>query len=209
MTRNWNKLDPIQYFNSHYSYIKSRSQLQKEDRGLYNKLLKKDKLDVVLPDYIKTDPVKLFKQQYSRVTNRNQLRKENGSLYNKLWKEGKLDEVLPEKLRRDYNKTCPVELFHKKYSYVTSRGQLYKECKGLYLKLWREGRLDEVLPEKREQRDWKKQDPVELFKQQYSHITSRRQLKKQDVGLSNLKIPKKRCSLTKGALIKEEIILFS
>jgi len=185
--RDWTKQDPVELFRQQYSHIRTRSQLKKEDSGLYKKLLSESRLGEVLPetqhrDWTKQDPVELFRQQYSHVISRSQLKNEDAGLYSKLLKDEKLDEVLLETQHRDWTKQNPVELFRQQYFYIKTRGQLDNEDRGLYHKLLKDGKLDELLPEK-QYRDYCKIDSVEFFKQQYSYITSRYQLRKEDFGL--------------------------
>jgi len=40
-------INPIEYFKKHYSQIKSRAELMREDKGLYDILRKNDLLDVL------------------------------------------------------------------------------------------------------------------------------------------------------------------
>ena len=177
MRRDWNKLDPVEYFNSHYSHIKRRGQLDKEDNGLYTKLRRTGKLNKVLPEkqrrnYNETHSVELFHEKYFYITSRAQLRKEDQGLYQKLLRTGKLDKLLLNKNEeyRDYSQTEPTELFYEKYSHVTSREQLHREDNGLLVKLRKLGKLDEVLPLKKprkQQRDYNQTDPVELFHKKY------------------------------------------
>jgi len=186
--RNWKENDPVQYFYEHYSHIKNRAQLEKEDPGLCRQLRINNKLDEVLQkkqkhiDYSKTDLVNYFRQNCSDIKSRKQLAIEYQGLYKKLLSEGRLDEVLPETQYRDWAKQDPVELFRQQYSHVISRSQLKNEDAGLYSKLLKDEKLDEVLLET-QHRDWAKQNPVELFRQQYFYIKTRGQLDNEDRGL--------------------------
>ncbi len=193
--RNWNNIDAVQYFNEHYKgRIISRSQLEKEDRGLYNKLRKLGKLDEILPnlyenhrDFTQITPVKYFKKFYKgKITARNQLQKEDPTLYNKLRKLGKLDDILPSQNEsyRDFSKTDPVQYFKKHYKgKIKTRKQLAKEDQSLYQKLRELGKLSQLLPDI-QNRDYSKTDPVRYFKEHYTgKITTRWQLQKEDQGL--------------------------
>ena len=105
---------------------------------------------------------------------------------------GALDEVLPASMRVDRSNYC-IEDYKQEYSenkewHSLSRGGLQSDKKlggsSFYNSLSRfnkkrPGSLDEVLPGKT-QRDWTEQDPVEYFRQRYSHIKSRSQLAKED-----------------------------
>ncbi|MBD3248992.1 hypothetical protein GF336_03025, partial [Candidatus Woesearchaeota archaeon] len=83
-----------------------------------------------------------------------------------------------------------------------TRNQLNKEDSGLYTRLRKEGLLDHVIPEKREQRDWNKIDPLEYFREHYGNgDITRSQLSKEDQrlygrllkdGLLDQAIPKKK-----------------
>lgn len=197
----WNENDPVEYFKEHCSHVKSRIQLEKEDGGLYQKLLRTGKIDEVIPekqfrDYKDKSAVEIFHEKYSHITSRNELKKEDRRLYEKLWKTGKIDEVIPERKKcRDYKEKSAVDVFKEKYSHVTSRGELAKEDKGLYQKLWKTSKLDDVLPEKQKRRDYEEKSAVELFYEKYPHMTSRGELSKEDRGLY--------CKLKKDGLLGE------
>jgi hypothetical protein len=192
--RNWKKQDPVEYFNEHYAgRITTRKQLVQEDHGLYLKLHKEDKLDIVLPDlerrdFSNVDPVTLFNERYAgRITKRSQLEKEDTGLYQKLRKAGKLGVVLPDFRKvRDFSKIDPVKYFEEHYAgRITTRKQLENEDPGLYAKLRKAGKLDDVLPDS-VYRDFSKTDPVEFFKEHYAgKITSRSQLQNEDNVLYN------------------------
>ena len=192
--RDFNQVDPVDLFHQKYFHVTSRAQLDREDQGLYDKLRALGKLDELLPnqnhndrDWSTINPVDYFRQNYSNIINRTLLMKEDRGLYWILMKTHKIDEVLPQKqIRkepRNYSKTNPVTLFHEKYPHVTSRGQLQKEDKRLYVKLWEIGKLDEVLPQKKICRDFNTIDPVQLFHERYSHVINRAQLYREDPGL--------------------------
>jgi hypothetical protein len=152
--RDFSKIDAVVYFSEHYAgRITSRSQLKKKDWVLYDKLLKQDKLHVVLPspkrrDFSKVDPVKFFKEHYAgKIATRDQLQTKDPSLMLLLRKTGKLDAVLPERVYRDYSKVDPVAYFSEHYAgRITTPGQLQKEDSGLFQKLRKMGKLDVVFP---------------------------------------------------------------
>ncbi len=187
--RDWKSIDAVQYFNEHYKgKITSRKQLSEEDQCLYNKLRIIGKLDQILPsqhenhrDFTQNDPMQYFKKFHAgKITTRSQLKEGDPGLYEKLRKLNKLDEVLPDLQRRDFSQIDPIQHFNQHYKgKITSRKQLAKEDSGLYNKLYKLGKLDEVLP--RQLRDFSKKDPVQHFKEQYKgKITSRKQLEKED-----------------------------
>jgi len=187
--RNWKMIDPVEYFRNNCPSIKGRAQLRREDSSLFYKLIRDGKLRDALPEMLRRDyglinPVDIFHEKYSHIKSRAQLSREDPGLYCKLNRMGKLDEILPETQRRNYKKNDPVKLFYDRYAHITSRVQLVRENIGLYLKLLRNGYLDELLPNTNEKdRDWSKIDPVKFFGQNYHYITSREQLKKEDSGL--------------------------
>jgi hypothetical protein len=137
-------------------------------------------------DWMENDPVKYFEEHYAgKITTRGQLQQEDHGLYLKLCKLGKLEDVLPDAVYRDFSKVDPVDFF-KEYpaGRIKTRGQLKKEDGGLYLKLRKLGKLEELLPDVQEKRDWSKIDPVKFFEERYAgKITTRGQLKKEDRGL--------------------------
>ena len=117
--RDWDKIDPVQYFNKRYAgKIITREQLRKVDGGLYHQLYRVGKLDELLPnshqkdrDWSKIDPVQYFNEKYKgKIITKKQLEEVDGGLYSKLRKIGKLDEVFPlvdqrsqlENLLQDY-----------------------------------------------------------------------------------------------------------
>ena len=97
----WDNNDPVKYFYKHYPNIKSRRQLQEEDKGVYCILYKMGKLDEILPekqekrDWTRKDPTKYFEENYPQIKTRKQLRNADRGLYHILKKTGGLDKVLP------------------------------------------------------------------------------------------------------------------
>ena len=87
--RNYKIKSPLEWFNELYGDRKiSRSQLDKEDKGLYQALKRRKLLDQAIPekrktrDYTKKSPLEYFREEYGdRKINRTQFQKENPGLY--------------------------------------------------------------------------------------------------------------------------------
>ena len=155
--RDWSKIDPVQYFNDEYKgKILTRKQLQIKDSVVYNMLRKLGKLDDVLPnsnqkdrDWSRIDPVQYFNDMYKgKIRTRRELRGADIGLHQKLSMLGKLDEVFaPNAPRRDWSKIDPVQYFNEKYKgKIITRKQLEEDDCGLYSKLLKLCKLDEVFP---------------------------------------------------------------
>src|SRR3989344_4514200 len=93
--------DPVKYYNEHYSGM-TRTNLSKNNPGLYKQLSRKKLLDEV-PKAVRgaikrrsskfgDDPVKYYKAHYPGMT-RKELYNKNLSLYQMLSRKGRLDEV--------------------------------------------------------------------------------------------------------------------
>lgn len=126
-------------------------------------------------DWKKNDPVRYFYEHYSHVQKRKQLQKEDCGLYGILRKTGKLDEVLPDTHYMGWTEQELVKFFNENFSHLKTRIQLTNEDYGLYNKLKKAGKLDEVLPVK-QRKNWSKINPVQYFHDHYQHIKSIRQL---------------------------------
>ncbi len=130
--------------------------------------------------------VKYFNEHYKgKITTRRQLQEEDSGLYRKLRIIGKLDEILPNKHEnfRDFSQVDPVQHFNQHYKgKITTRKQLKKEDGGLYEKLRKLGKLDEILPSRHEShRDFSEVNPIQFFNEHYKgKISTRSQLKKED-----------------------------
>lgn len=91
------------------------------------------------------------------------------------------------KWNRDLAETIDPLDFYKKHYTGLSRGRLQKEDFGLYMKLWRDGLLNNVpvlrAEQRAEQRDFG-DDPVTYYKEHYAGLT-RGKLQKEDRSLYN------------------------
>lgn len=155
--REWSKIDPVEYLHKHYSHVKTRSQLEKEDSGLHGVLARRDELNKIFPrkkeyrDWKKKDPVEYFHKHCSHVKTVTQLIREDHGLYLMLRRTGKLDKLFPEKqTHRDWSELDPVEYFHENYLHIKNRKQLSEEDQSLYQVLVKIGKVDEVLPTKKQ-----------------------------------------------------------
>jgi hypothetical protein len=194
--RDWNKVDPLQYFKDTYAgKFSSRSEFQKADGALYGKLRSMGMIEQLFPqtvqrDWSKIDAVAYFKEKYPAITMPCQLANKDPMLYKRLLALGKIGELMPKGRRvtvtskhRDWSKTDPVKEFRSRYAgIVKTKKQLMAADNGLYIKLRRMGVLDELLNDTR--RDWTKDDPVGYYLRHYSgKIKTRAELISSDAGL--------------------------
>jgi hypothetical protein len=86
--------------------------------------------------------------------------------------------------RRDWTKQDPVKYFEEHYAgRITVKHQLREKDYGLYQKLSKMGKLEDVLPDS-VHRDFSKIDAVVYFSEHYAgRITTPGQLQKEDSGL--------------------------
>jgi hypothetical protein len=195
--RDWTKIDPLELLAKEYPDIKSRTELAKRDPGLCSHLKKIGKLDEVLPSsqptyrrWKKNDPVKYFMKHHAgTITTRKQLELADKYLYTTLLKTGRINEVLDSKYddNRDWTKMDVLQYFKENYEgKVTSSKQLRKEDSTVFYALWRLGKLRELFPDTRTQRDWTKIDPVQEFMRLHQGtVKTRSQLQKADGMLYN------------------------
>jgi hypothetical protein len=192
--RDWSKVDPVAYFQEHYEgKITGRTELKRKDSGLHQKLFKLGALDEVLPDvqrrdWSTNDPDAHFNEHVKgKVASRAELRREDSGLHIKLLRLGVLGRILPPAHMpyRDWSKIDPVAYFDEHWKgKVSNRRELYRRDQGLYQKLRQQGKLDEILPDKRSVRDWSKTDPVAYFHRHWKgKVSGRRELQQKDRGL--------------------------
>jgi len=100
--KDWSVIDPVEYFKENYGDREdmTRSQLQREDGGLFQALIKHGQMDEAVPikkrDWSNTDPVQYFRDNYgdSNIT-RAKLQREDAGLYELLRRKGLLDDTIP------------------------------------------------------------------------------------------------------------------
>jgi|GEM_PF-4717313 len=205
--RKWKGVDLVAHFRENYSDVGSREELQKRDNGFYRILCnKKNKplFDELLPSkrpnrrsWSGVDLALYFKENYSDVGSREELEKRDPGFYKLLCRKHKplFDELLPSKRpnrceQRDWDGVDLALYFKENHSDVGSRKELQKRDNGFYSMLSKEENehlLDELLPSKRpNRRSWFGVDLALYFKENYSDVGSREELKKRDVGFHSI-----------------------
>jgi len=184
--------------------IKNRSGLCKADRGLYWVLKKRNLLDEVISekreerDWSSMSNEDLISHarkfiEENEIKNRGGLYKADVGLYQVLRKRNLLDEVISEKEYRDWSSMSNEDLISHARKFIEeneikNRGGLYKADGGLYYVLIKRNLLDEVISEKREERDWSSMSNEDLISHarkfiEENEIKNRWGLQKADVGL--------------------------
>jgi len=148
---------PLECFRENFGDRRdmTRTQLGEEDRGLYYSLMRRGLLNEAIPesyrrDWNKKSPLEYFREKFGdrEGMTRSQLGREDSGLYGALWKRGLLDEAIPDKAKRDF-KGNPLEYFREHYrDREMTRGQLYKEDKGLYVSLLKHNQMEGAIPKK-------------------------------------------------------------
>lgn len=136
-------------------------------------------------DWKGVDLIKYFRDNYSHVTSREELKKLDLVFLLKLHEAGLIDSVVPSKNahHRDWSVIDPLEYFQKNYSNIDSPVELSKKDPSLNKKLRSLGLLDKAFPRKLSRGRWKGIDIIQYFREHYSHIKTRRQLKKKNQSL--------------------------
>src|SRR3989338_2420834 len=175
----------------------SRTELQKIDSGLYQKLLKEERLNqLILPKrnrWLHQSPLAYFLSQYeiNKDISRTELRKRYCYLYNRLKKENQLSVAIPKKKGNNYHGyETPLAYFLAQsttYQGLT-RSQLQQKDMAMYMALWRAKQIEAAIPEnhKNEKKPYRGFDtPLDYYlanQEKYVGI-SRTQLKIKDSGL--------------------------
>lgn len=101
--------NPLAYFREHYGDRNmTRSQLEREDKSLYNALRRTDQMGSAIPKTILRTPrgydnlLKYFKDKFGdrKDMTRSQLDKEDHCVYCMLFREKVIDEAIPTKSKK-------------------------------------------------------------------------------------------------------------
>jgi hypothetical protein len=151
--RDYQKKSPLECFREEYGDRKiTRSQLSKEDSGLYCALNEWEQMDKAIPKrgyrgY--TSPLECFRVEFKgRKMTRYGLIKEDSGLYSSLKNWEQLDEAIPEKSGASYRGyASPLECFNAKFKgKKITRNQLRKRDQKLCEILYRRKQMDEAIP---------------------------------------------------------------
>lgn len=146
---------PLEYFRHQYGKRAiSRSQLQKEDRGLYLSLRKKGQINIAIPSIkkrdFKGDPLTYFRKKYKNIRiTRKQLSVEDSGLYSSLLRKKELSSAIPARRnkrdKRNFNGN-PIKFFREKYGDERiTISRLKKEDYVLYQSLLNSNQITEIV----------------------------------------------------------------
>ncbi len=213
--RNWSSMNDTELISYAKKFIeenqiKNRKGLEKADVGLYQILIRRNLLDVVIPEKQHRDWSSMSNKEFilfakkfieeNGIKSRKDLYKADGGLCYVLRKRNLLDAVIPNKQnskpRGFFTKMSDEELV----SYtkeiieengIKNRSSLQKGDNSLYEILRKRNLLDAVIPEKREHRKWFSMNNNELvqFAKKFieeNKIKNRKGLTKADPGLHDV-----------------------